>query len=368
MCEAFALAGNEVRLFAQAESADSDPYAAYGVRPVFEVVRHRLTGTPRVRQWRYGWQAVNEVRKHQPDVIYGRHLPAMTLASFLGIPLLYEVHQQRSGRGSRLENWLFRRPSFAQLTTISDALRREYLTRHPVLAKKRVLVAHSAANTDTRASNPPARSANDPLRIGYTGHLYPGKGIETITALATRLPTFEFHVLGGTTDSLLPWSNPAGRPPNLTLHGHVRPCEVAEWQRQMDVLILPCQHRVSSAGGKDISAWTSPLKLFEYLASGRPVVASDLPVLREVLQDGVNSLLVPPGDIEAWAEALQRLTDPDMRATLGAGGRQSVEDGHTWSHRAQQVLQGVCQTTERNFVTSSFHDHRTETGSLLNVR
>ena len=83
----------------------------------------------------------------------------------------------------------------------------------------------------------------------------------------------------------------------------------------------------------------SPLKVFSYMAAGKPILCSDLPVLREVIEDGRNGILVPPDDPDAWAIALQRLLgDPALREKLGSTARADFLAHHTWSQRAVRVL------------------------------
>jgi glycosyltransferase involved in cell wall biosynthesis len=83
--------------------------------------------------------------------------------------------------------------------------------------------------------------------------------------------------------------------------------------------------------------YTSPLKLFEYLAMGRAIVASDLPSIREVLTDGVTASLVPSGDPVALAGALRALAnDPARAAALGAEARR-LAPRYTWSARAATI-------------------------------
>jgi glycosyltransferase involved in cell wall biosynthesis len=85
----------------------------------------------------------------------------------------------------------------------------------------------------------------------------------------------------------------------------------------------------------------SPLKLFEYMAAERPIVTADLPVLREVVRDGETALLCPPGDVPAFAAGLRRLAaDADLRASLGAAGRDLLQEKYTWEARAKRVLDG----------------------------
>ena len=81
------------------------------------------------------------------------------------------------------------------------------------------------------------------------------------------------------------------------------------------------------------------LKLFEYLAAGRPTVASRIGQVTELLQDGETGLLVPPGDAPALTAALDRLrADETLRARLGANGRAWVNRGHTWDAAVERLL------------------------------
>jgi glycosyltransferase involved in cell wall biosynthesis len=83
--------------------------------------------------------------------------------------------------------------------------------------------------------------------------------------------------------------------------------------------------------------YTSPLKLFEYMASGRPIVASDLPVLREILSDGENALLCPPDSVEAFTAAIRRLRDePGLGARLAEQAWRDVQT-YSWDERARRV-------------------------------
>jgi glycosyltransferase involved in cell wall biosynthesis len=91
--------------------------------------------------------------------------------------------------------------------------------------------------------------------------------------------------------------------------------------------------------------YTSPLKLFEYMAAGVPVVASDLPALREVLRDGENAVLVAPDDPGALAQGIRRvLEDKPLADRLAAQARRDAQ-AHTWTARAQAILEFIARTT-----------------------
>lgn len=112
---------------------------------------------------------------------------------------------------------------------------------------------------------------------------------------------------------------------------------------KFDVVIAPYQRSVTGFGKKrDISAWMSPLKIFEYMAAGLPMVISDLPVLREVLTEGWNARLVSPDDPLQWAAVIRELrADAAQRARLASNARADFLSKHSWDSRARTVLEGI---------------------------
>ena len=117
----------------------------------------------------------------------------------------------------------------------------------------------------------------------------------------------------------------------MTFTGQVPPSEVPQLLRKADVLALPNPASAIS------TFYTSPLKLFEYMAAGRPIVASDLPAIREVLRHEVTALLVPPGDPGALAASVQRLaSDPSLGPALARAASAAVVD-YSWERRAGRI-------------------------------
>jgi glycosyltransferase involved in cell wall biosynthesis len=116
---------------------------------------------------------------------------------------------------------------------------------------------------------------------------------------------------------------------------------VSGYLREFDVCLLPNQRKVfahgAKEGGIDIGAYTSPLKMFEYMAHAKPIIASNLPVIREILNEE-NSLLVGCDDFEAWARAIRQLSSPELRGQLGKRAYRDFEQRYTWSARAASVL------------------------------
>jgi glycosyltransferase involved in cell wall biosynthesis len=260
-----------------------------------------------------------------------------------GAHIVLELHSLpvAGSRSQQALKRLFPHPNLRRIVTISQALADDLLAEYgPPHPGCDIVVAHDGANAGPRPGPMPLHGG--PITVGYFGHLYPGKGMEMIAALAPMLPNMRFEVYGGTETDLARWREACAGQENLTLYGHIPHAEVAGRMAGCDILIAPYAAQVSHAGGGDIGRWMSPLKLFEYMAAERPIVASDLPVLREVVRDGDTALLCTPGDVTAFAEGLQRLgNDPGLRTRLGAAGRDLLEAEYTWDRRARRVLEGI---------------------------
>jgi glycosyltransferase involved in cell wall biosynthesis len=181
------------------------------------------------------------------------------------------------------------------------------------------------------------------MMVGYIGHLYPGRGMEILDEFAELCSWADFHVVGGWPDDVAFWKQRLKERPNVFLHGHVPPNRVPDFLYAMDVLIAPYQPVVGLHGGAgDNSRWVCPIKVFEYMAAGKPIICSDHPVLREILTHEKTALLCKPTDVAAWAEALRRLGDnQDLASEIASNASEDFNRQYSWDARARKVLDGL---------------------------
>jgi glycosyltransferase involved in cell wall biosynthesis len=345
MCSALAGLGHTVNLFAKTSKLTEDPYDFYGVTGDFQLYfrpkEHSMSVSFllgwRIWKWILKWQ----IKVQQPDLIYSRDARALYSVRSLGIPFIFEAHILP--KQPERQKWMFDHPSFRRLVVISKALKDDYLAQFRRLDDSKVLVAHDAASPPPSPIDPVLRGNDGRLRVGYIGNLYPGRGLEIIPKLAELCPWAHFHIVGGSEESLEHWKRRLASTPNITLHGFVPHRETAGFLVAFDVVIAPYQSRVQAHGGKNLTQrWMSPLKIFEYMAYGKPIIASDLPVLKEVLEDERNALLVPPAEIDSWAKAIARLRgDAALRTRLGRAALQDFNTHYSWESRASAVLEGI---------------------------
>jgi glycosyltransferase involved in cell wall biosynthesis len=118
---------------------------------------------------------------------------------------------------------------------------------------------------------------------------------------------------------------------NVSFAGFVAPSEIVDYQVGADVLLS------YYPSGIDLNDYRSPGKLFEYMASGTPIIAADYASLREVLKDGRNAILIEPDKPELLALAIGRLlSDPALGARLGSQAREDAMR-YTWAARAEAI-------------------------------
>jgi hypothetical protein len=283
------------------------------------------------------------------ETIISRNLYAAFLFGVLQRrPLIFETHQLERGVRKAIQRLVMTRP-WITTVAISDKLV-EHLIRHHRVSPRHVVVLHDAAPAgitpiDERHRRAilhtivPVAAGDWDAVCGYFGQLYAGRGIEIVEALAAQRPRMLFLVYGGN-DADVQARRAANRQSNLQFMGHVSHPIARQIMAAMDVLLMPYQHQVSiGVAGHDTANWMSPMKMFEYLASGVPIVASDLPSLREVLRDGANCLMVQPGSVDAWAAAIDRIiAQPALATTLGRRAHHDYRDQYTWVRRAEALL------------------------------
>ncbi len=275
----------------------------------------------------------------------------------LGIPLVLEVNadpfEQRRFKGiperglrRRLAVWATRIcfDAAAQIICISPGLQ-EQLHRRWSVAERKLTVLPVAA--DVEAFRPAPRSARLRRRLGLTtepvvmwvGGYYPWHDLDLLLQSFAQLlkghPSARLVLVGdGETRPSV-----AQRVQAYDLHhavimtGAVAHNCVPEYLSIADVAVVPAAPIPASRGGTG-----TPLKLFEYMAAGKAVVATELNQAADVIEHGQNGLLVPPGDVHGFAEAIRGLLDnPAARDRLGQNARRLAVERYSWGQYTRQL-------------------------------
>ena len=334
MCEAFAGQGHSVHLTALKGRDGAAPlpvdagFVLHTVAWPWQRLRHRILAI----------HARRLVRRLRPDIVFTRSPLLAHDVIACDVRVMLELHSLPDA-GTKTEaamREVVGNPGLTDIVCISASLAEDLAqTFGPLRPGLRVSVAHDGAD----AGPPPVPQGDgSTFTVGYFGHLYPGKGMELIAEIAPGVPEIQFEVYGGTDADLARWrAQPLAQ--NINLRGHIPHDRVRPLMESCDALIAPYGVKVSHVAGGDIGRWMSPLKLFEYMAAGRAIVASDLPVIREVLTDGETALLCAPALPEQWQSALRSMkNDRQLAGRLAENGRALLLRKYTWSARAATIL------------------------------
>jgi len=299
------------------------------------------------KRYDYAFKAIRFARQHEPDLVYTWVLQAAVLALWQGLPVVLELHDRVTGR---FGPWLFRRFCSARtkkcLLTNTDALRHALISDFNLRPSSiDIKTAPNGVDLERYQGLPSPETARQKLGLpegftaGYTGHFYQGRGIELMMGLARQMPEVQFLWVGGEPSDVTLWKKrlQLQNIENVTMPGFVQNATLPLYQAASDVLMMPYSTAIAGSGGGDSADVASPMKMFEYLAAGRAILSSDLPVVHEVL-DETTAVFCKPDDPVAWKEALSDLrSDPSKREKLGNAARLASK-AYTWRKRADRAL------------------------------
>lgn len=353
VCDSFAALGHQVRLYLPGPKPDISWESLqdhYGISTEFSVIW--LRSVRLLRRYDFALQAVLSAGRWKADFFYIWTLQAAALASMLGRPTILEMHDRPPGRfGPILFNLYLRGKGALRLLPITQSLK-IWLGREYVEEKVEAISLTSPMGVELEryASIQDAPSLRTELGLsegftaGYTGHLYSGRGMELLFELAKRNPAINFVWIGGEPNEVRSWVKKSEQDDltNLQILGFVENSQIPAYQQACDLLLMPYQRKISISSGGDTALFASPMKAFEYLASGKAIITSDLPVLREVFNED-NAILLPPEDIDAWDRTIKELfADEGRRNRLGTRAREDASR-YSWKERARRVLEGLSE-------------------------
>jgi len=351
MAQAYKALGHQLEVFVPRGSQPvrwEDFSKHYGLRdkfPIAEVPTRRI-----FRGYDYALATTRFIRKNQFDLVHTRHPQTAAWAAYNEIPSIFELHDLPSGAmGPRLLKTFLASKDASALIVITQALAKALTNKYPKVNKAtNIQVLPDGIDLQRYTDLPSASKARKRLEfpeaftVGYTGHLYSGRGTDLVLELAELLPDIRFVLVGGEEKAVASIRNlsTARGLSNVNVIGFVPNADLALYQAASDILIMPYQVRVSASSGGDISSFLSPMKMFEYMAASRPILASHLPVFEEVLNSN-NAVLLPPDNVPAWSEAIKNIqSEPSLAMSLAAHARQDVSQ-YTWEKRAQAILDSL---------------------------
>lgn len=350
-CQALARLGHQVHLLVPRwPGTDADPWPAlasrYGLTTRFDIAW--LPAVYHFRRNDFAFLSVHRARGLGADVIYTWTGQSAVFALQRRFPVLFEVHDMPTGRVGPLWFRAFlRMRGKKRLLPITQSLYRSLSAVFGPIPPEQVVIAPNGVDLEPYEDLPAPPQARQSLGLPEqvtvlcSGHLYAGRGADLFLKLAGRFPQASFVWVGGRPEDVAHFKTLAERVGvgNVLFAGFVSQDRLPQYLAAADVLLMPYARFIAGSSGGNSSAICSPMKMFDYLAAGRAILSSDLPVIHEVLNDE-NACFAPPEDLEGWTAALARLlADELLRRRLGEQAR--MDAGlHTWLARAKRAVEG----------------------------
>ena len=289
MCNAFSSLGFETELLIKTTAlVEDDVYESYSVRKNFKIKKfsvNKVIGRSAFVSF-FLYPLYLFKRNLKDTLIYSRNRHASFILAFFKIPQFYETHGVPAGLFQRImEQFICKSSSVKQVFVISEVLKTDLIDFFGVFSEK-ITVSHDAADPVIEDDlQPIILKGNFLHNVGYTGSFLPGKGVDLICNAAADLPYVAFHLVGGSSVEVDFYKSQYLNLDNLFFYGHVPQKDVARYILSFDVALLPNKKSVITSNNEDIGKYTSPLKLFEYIALGKKIVLSNMPVFKEILTD-----------------------------------------------------------------------------------
>lgn len=345
MCDAFSNTGERIslivpRLLDSMESVYANcKTGSFLVHQLYENTRVSLVDL-------YPLHAAVHARKEHASVLYTRSLYAALWGVLLGCKVFWEIHTPETSCSSRY--WALKQRLFSLRKGLRGVIavsgRMASRLRDAGIPDDMILVAHDAVDLDTFHDGHHERTG---LRasLGYTEKdcvaVYTGKfdldrGVFDLIEVAPALPDVKFLLIGASEEQIQEMS-PA-LPDNVKVMGYLHHKQVPGYLAAADILLSP--HRSST----NIIDVCSPLKIFEYMAMSKPIVISDFPVFREILEPGKDAFFYEPDNLDSLVATLRLVSSsPDLAGVVAAAARKKVQD-HSWEARACKIREfmGKC--------------------------
>ena len=347
MCEQFTILNNTVNLIVPNTGLKNlNPYKFYGVKKKFFIKKIKIFKKFPVGLMYYLFSIVSifYALKYKSDLIITRNYFVCFILTLIKKKCIFEFHHDMTmeGRIVRfiLNNFNFlNSESVIKIIAITHSIKTHYINKYNVIKKKIIVLPSgtSLENTVVRIN-----FKNKKLNIGYFGLVNNSRGLDLIINLS-NIDKFNNYFIFGAEKKFIRNLQQKNFFSNLNVNGYISNEKIKFFINKMDILIMPYKKKVTSAGNiGDIGKYTSPLKLFDYLASGKVIIASEINVLKEVLKKNYNCVFVRNyANAFAWKNEIDKIKNNRVRRRLLSISALDTSKKYRLITRAKKYLDGI---------------------------
>ncbi len=343
MCEALSLLGHEVNLFIpNYDTIEVSTYKYYDLKKKFPIIRvgNKIKKINKINNFFLPLKIVfQSLKKNKNQIYITRNLVISFFLILLKKKHIFELHDDLYIFGKKIAFTysifnLINSKYISKVVFITHSLKK-FITKKYGYNKNNFEIIPDA----TEIKNFEKLKNKRRLRIGYIGSVYKSRGIETVINLAKRDHKNDYFIYGGSKSDLEKIRFKISRN-NTFLHSQVSYKKIKKILIKMDVLLLPYTKKVTVSGDiGNIYNFMSPMKMFDYLGSGKIIISSNIPVLKEILKDKKNSILIKNFlNVQSWLFEINKLKFNKYRNYLLCKNAFDTGTKHTWKKRAEKIL------------------------------
>ncbi len=280
------------------------------------------------------------------QLIYCRHPFFLFSLIFLKKKYILELHDLRVFNSFfyyTFFKFILYNNKLVSIILISNQLKNDFLKIFPKL-KNKSFVAHDGSSCFDEKNFNKKISFNNQynFNIIYVGSLHPGKGLEIIQPLSKHFKEFGFHIIGGNDKEISKYKKDFINQSNIFFYGYINHMDIKNYIYLSDICLLPNLPDVKIFSDNkyiDIGKYTSPLKMFDYMSIGKPIIASNLENLKEVLNHNQNALLCSHNELNEWINAVDTLySDKKLRIFIGKNAKNDLDNNYLWEVRIKNIF------------------------------
>lgn len=349
MCQAMGKLGIDTELVIPSNRNRAELLEYYGVESNFRLTLLPYFSNSSVRNIAHGVLGslyTKLFRRNKYDLVITRNIIYTYLSTTLfKIPTVYDAHHPLVKGGASLFNSFKDSKYLIRFSTNSKGLADIYLNKG--LPKEKLVVAHNGVELEKFQDTSTMKEYREELGlpadkkiICYAGNIYEGRGVEKLIDVSLRLKNVLFLIVGGLEEDVNRYKRIVQEKGahNFELAGFVPHKMVPLYLLASDILVMPYTTKMTIKGGTEAQEFTSPIKLFEYMAAARPIVATSISSVKEILEDGVNAVLVEPDSVDSFYEGIIRVLEDDGLANRIAIKSRSDIKSYTWEERVKKLL------------------------------
>ena len=270
------------------------------------------------------------LRKENINKVYSRSIVPAVILSFFKYDVILEIHTEMSG----FTKFFFK---VINLKFLRDNLKIVVINKKLIdllsINNKNCLILDDAV--DPRDFKKSKKNRTLKNTCFYSGSFVEGKGIETIQKLAHALPQFDFHLYG----NIKTYNNYITEkfPKNMVFKGFISYNKLTKKIKNYKILLMPYQKKIGVLiKNTKVEKYFSPLKMFDYMASGKIIIASDLKVYKHILKNKINSILIDPDKISLWIKSIKNVSKSKNLNYLGNNAMKDALN-HSWILRVKKI-------------------------------